>query len=66
MMVQYLCINKCIEFNTFECFFDGGDCCQTGHEPTCIKGVEYCVEAEIGDGYCQDYNKGTDDTLLNL
>ena len=39
-------------------FYDGGDCCLTGNEKTCFKGVEFCKESEIGDGICQDYNAG--------
>ena len=47
-----------IDLNVMDCYFDGGDCCQTGSEDTCYSGVEFCFESEIGDGKCQDYNKG--------
>ncbi len=44
--------------NTLKCLYDGGDCCLTGTELTCINGIEYCIESKFGDGICQDINKG--------
>ncbi len=41
-----------------EFFFDGGDCCLNETSKYCFKGVEICVESEIGDGICHDYNNG--------
>ncbi len=44
--------------NIFETYFDGGDCCLDDSSPYCFKGLELCIESEIGDGVCQDYNHG--------
>ncbi len=54
-----------LELNTLECFYDGGDCCLDGTESTCIKGIEFCIESEIGDGNCQDYNRGKNLKKIN-
>ncbi len=41
-----------------EFFFDGGDCCLNETSQHCFKGLKICIESEIGDGICQDYNNG--------
>ncbi len=40
------------------CLYDSGDCCRLGNESNCLKGMEFCIEPEIGDGLCQEYNAG--------
>ncbi len=48
-----------VDLNNWEHFFDGGDCClNVTSSENCFKGLEFCIESEIGDGTCQDYNSG--------
>ena len=45
------------QLNSPECYFDGGDCClEDCTDCNCISSNLTCIESELGDGICQDYN----------